>query len=92
MGFGVPIDAWLRGPMRDWAEALLDPMRLAQGGYLRPEPIREKWHEHQSGRHNWSYWLWTVLMFQAWLDAQSASAKAGRSLSYDSEAGRSHVA
>src|SRR5207237_83066 len=62
MGFGVPIDAWLRGPLREWAQPLLDPHRLAREGYLRPEPVREKWSEHLSERRNWSYWLWTVLM------------------------------
>jgi asparagine synthase (glutamine-hydrolysing) len=71
MGFGVPIDAWLRGPLRDWAEALLDPARLTREGYLRAEPIQKKWTEHQSGTRNWAYWLWTVLMFQAWLEAQA---------------------
>lgn len=80
MGFGVPIDAWLRGPLRDWAQALLEPGRLAREGYLRPEPVREKWNEHQSGRRNWSYWLWTVLMFQAWLEAQPDSSRPPRSL------------
>jgi asparagine synthase (glutamine-hydrolysing) len=68
MGFGVPIDRWLRGPLRDWAEALIDPARLRREGLLRPEPIRARWEEHQSGRRNWSYWLWTVLMLEAWLD------------------------
>lgn len=72
MGFGVPIGSWLHGPLRDWAETLLDPVRLAREGYLRPERVREKWKEHQSGRRNWSYWLWTVLMFQAWLEAQAS--------------------
>ena len=65
-GFGIPLDAWLRGPLREWAEALLDEQRLRSEGYLRPEPIREKWREHLSGRRNWQHWLWNVLMFQAW--------------------------
>ncbi len=65
-GFGIPLDAWLRGPLRDWAEALLDESRLRNEGFLRPDPIRQKWLEHLSGRRNWQHWLWNVLMFQSW--------------------------
>jgi asparagine synthase (glutamine-hydrolysing) len=71
MGFGVPIDSWLRGPLRDWAEALLDEHRLRQEGFLRPEPIRKAWAGHLSGHCNEQYRLWAVLMFQAWLEQWS---------------------
>jgi asparagine synthase (glutamine-hydrolysing) len=70
MGFAVPIGAWLRGPLRDWAESLLDGARLSREGFFQLDAIRIKWTEHLSGRYNWEYHLWDVLMFQAWMEQQ----------------------
>ncbi len=66
MGFAIPLQAWLRGPLREWAEELLAEPALVEGGYLDPAPIRELWRQHLGGRRNWQHQLWDVLMFQAW--------------------------
>ncbi|WP_339138125.1 MAG: asparagine synthase (glutamine-hydrolyzing) [Candidatus Electrothrix sp. GW3-4] len=73
-GFAIPLGNWLRGPLRAWAEHLLDPVRLAKEGYFRPEPIRKKWQEHMSGKRNWEHSLWSILMFQAWLETQQENS------------------
>ncbi|HEY1936887.1 MAG TPA: asparagine synthase (glutamine-hydrolyzing) [Candidatus Angelobacter sp.] len=68
MGFAMPIDLWLRGPLREWAEDLLARDTLSRQGFFAVEPIRKKWEEHASGSHNWQHLLWPVLMFQAWFN------------------------
>jgi asparagine synthase (glutamine-hydrolysing) len=70
MGFGVPIDQWLRGPLRDWAEQLLDSRTMQQQGWLDAKAVQRMWRAHKEGLADWQYQLWTVLMFQAWLEVQ----------------------
>jgi asparagine synthase (glutamine-hydrolysing) len=74
-GFSVPVDEWLRGPLKEWAEELLSPARLRDDGYFRPDVIRRAWDAHLSGRSNRQAQLWTVLMFQAWLDARRGASE-----------------
>ena len=69
-GFAIPIGAWLRGPLREWAESLLEERRLREQGYLRLGPIRHLWNEHLAGKRTHTQSLWTVLMFQAWLEEE----------------------
>ncbi|WP_337996704.1 asparagine synthase (glutamine-hydrolyzing) [Oleispirillum naphthae] len=73
MGFGIPLAAWLRGPLRDWAENLLDEERLKTQGVFAAAPVRERWRAHLNGE-NWGYPLWNVLMAQAWIDANPGTA------------------
>lgn len=74
MGFGPPIGSWLRGPLRGWAEELLDERRIRGEGFLDPAPIRRLWSEHVSGRRDRQYELWDVLMLQVWLEKSSGPA------------------
>jgi len=69
-GFGVPIDYWLRGPLKDWAEALLDENRLKQQGLFNVKLVRKYWNEHLAASRNWQYLLWNLLTFQSWLEQQ----------------------
>ena len=65
-GFEQPIAHWLRGPLRDWAENHLGEQKLSRDGLFNPAPIRARWAEHLSGRRNWQYPIWNILMFQEW--------------------------
>lgn len=67
-GFAIPIGQWLRGPLRDWAESFINEQRLMSEGYLRPAPISKAWAEHLSGQRDHTAKIWSVLMFQAWLE------------------------
>jgi asparagine synthase (glutamine-hydrolysing) len=79
-GFAVPIDSWLRGPLREWAEDLLDERRLSREGFFHPAAIRTAWASHQVGHRNLHHQLWGVLMFQAWWEAQQSVPKRQTSL------------
>jgi asparagine synthase (glutamine-hydrolysing) len=70
-GFAMPLGQWLRGPLRDWAENLLDARRLDREGYLDSTLVRRTWSDHLAGSRDWSARLWCVLMFEAWLEEQA---------------------
>jgi asparagine synthase (glutamine-hydrolysing) len=75
MGFGIPLDSWLRGPLREWAEALLEPRRLQEEGFFDPAAVRQKWNDHLHHRGAWQFHLWDILMFQLWWESQHSTAK-----------------
>jgi asparagine synthase (glutamine-hydrolysing) len=68
MGFGVPVERWLRGKLRSWADDLLAETRLRREGIFDPSVIMRRWQQHRDGLVDWSVPLWSVLMFQAWMD------------------------
>lgn len=68
MGFAVPLDIWLRGPLKAWADSLLVKQRLQKEGFFDAHKVQQMWQEHLSGKRNWQYQLWDILMFQAWLE------------------------
>ena len=70
-GFAVPVGEWIKGPLRDWAETLLDPRRLAAEGWFDPAIVASRWAEHLSGHRDSTAAIWSILMFQAWFDEQS---------------------
>ncbi len=72
-GFGVPIDDWLRGPLRDWVEDLISEQSLCEHGYLQPAAVRRLWDQHLCRWRNHSNILWPILMFQAWYREQEAN-------------------
>jgi asparagine synthase (glutamine-hydrolysing) len=74
-GFGVPIGEWLRGPLREWAEELLDERRLKDNGFVDPQAVRIVWRQHLAGRANGQYLLWPVLMLMSWIEAYADSVK-----------------
>jgi asparagine synthase (glutamine-hydrolysing) len=71
MGFSVPIGEWLRGPLRDWAESLLEEKRLVSEGWFDAQSVRQLWQQHQEGKQDWQHQLWALLMFQAWINNNS---------------------
>jgi asparagine synthase (glutamine-hydrolysing) len=72
-GFGIPVGEWIKGPLRPWAEELLDPRRLADDGYFDPAIVQRRWRDHLAGQRNSTPALWAILMFQAWLADQKSA-------------------
>ena len=66
-GFGIPIGAWLKGPLREWAEGLLDERRLRREGFLDAQSVRGKWREHLAGTRDRQNEIWGAVVFQQWL-------------------------
>ena len=73
-GFMVPLDDWLRGPLKQWMGDLTSPENLRREGYFHPDAITARWNEHRDNKWNWGYSLWNVTMFQSWLDLEKRAA------------------
>lgn len=71
-GFAIPVGEWIKGPLRPWAEELLDPHRMSEEGWLSPAIVRQRWQDHLAGRRDSTPALWAILMFQAWLREQQS--------------------
>jgi asparagine synthase (glutamine-hydrolysing) len=74
-GFGIPVGEWIKGPLRPWAEDLLDPRRMAEEGWFDPRPVQRRWRDHLEGRQDSTAAIWSVLMFQAWLREQRGQSR-----------------
>jgi asparagine synthase (glutamine-hydrolysing) len=83
-GFGIPVGRWLKGPLRDWAESLLNEHRLRREGFLAPAQVRRKWAEHLAGTHDRQNEIWGAVVFQEWLASTRAAAAPARAISHDS--------
>ena len=70
-GFGIPLGLWLRGPLKNWVEDLLNPVRLEKEGFLNAEIVNKIWKEHLSGKRDWSFRVWSIVIFQQWLESQN---------------------
>ena len=75
MGFGIPINEMLRGPLKDWAENLLDENKIQSQGIFNTRLVRDKWNNHLTGKGNYQHELWNLLMFQSWYDTYQAEIK-----------------
>ena len=78
-GFGIPVGAWLKGPLREWAESLLDEGRVRREGFLDPASVRRKWQEHLAGTHDRQNEIWGAVVFQEWLAHNAAAPQTARS-------------
>ncbi|HEX7830400.1 MAG TPA: asparagine synthase-related protein, partial [Thermoanaerobaculia bacterium] len=92
MGFGIPLETWLRGRLRDWAESLLDASTLRAQGLLDPQPIRAKWEEHIAGKGEWKHYLWAVLMLQSWLSHERDASTSATDTPRNTECSASPIA
>ena len=76
VGFGIPVGHWIKGPLRDWAEDLLDPKTMAGEGYFDPTIVQRRWQDHLSGQRDSTAALWAILMYESWLRAQRQALSA----------------